>query len=366
MHRLILTGEEARVMHLQTTEDVASAISGKTQESESSKSYKEALKEEPQYPRLVQSMKHLRKGMCFGCADLLHFELIHMQAIPNDPGWVPALQHRFTRFTKRGREVELTGMSRGPRGSRGSGPVRQPLEPASVKAVNQSNTQQKKIAKQVAMAARSRFDQKLQQEAMIADMRVKEQKHQDKGKELVKENQAPVPYDKSTLKIPESDLECKGITESSESKELNECTYALGKLNDIDEGDYEDDMEGMSGDDLDLIVTDEDLNDSDIQFGSLDKETLECMVATLPEEFSAQSTLVKGYSQPSDMLECLSISKIARNAGKDRELTDAEKDVLVRDLFTRRGVDNQHSKTLYLKVRLEGKTVTPRVFLRLV
>ncbi|KAK9750824.1 hypothetical protein RND81_02G224600 [Saponaria officinalis] len=135
-HRLILTEEEARVMHLQTTEDVASAISGKAQEGESSKSYKEALKEEPQYPRLVQSMKHLRKGMCFGCADLLHFELIRMQAIPNDPGWVPAHQRRFTRFTKRGREVELTGMSRGPRGSRSSGPVRQPLEPASAKAVN--------------------------------------------------------------------------------------------------------------------------------------------------------------------------------------------------------------------------------------
>ncbi|KAK9682045.1 hypothetical protein RND81_10G046800 [Saponaria officinalis] len=114
----------------------------------------------------------------------------------------------------------------------------------------------------------------------------------------------------------------------------------------------------MSGDDLDLIVTDEDLTDSDIQFGSLDKETLECMVEPLPEEFSAQSTLVKGYSQPSGMLECLSISKPARSAGKDRELTDAEKDVLVRAMFTRRGVDNQHSKALYLKVRLEGKTVS--------
>ncbi|KAK9672849.1 hypothetical protein RND81_12G129100 [Saponaria officinalis] len=114
----------------------------------------------------------------------------------------------------------------------------------------------------------------------------------------------------------------------------------------------------MSGDDLDLIVTDEDLKDPDIQFGSLDKETLECIVVTLPEEFSAQSTLVKGYSQPSRMLECLSISKPTRSAGKDRELTDAEKDVLVRALFTRRGVDNQHSKALYLKVRLEGKTVS--------
>ncbi|KAK9707415.1 hypothetical protein RND81_07G196300 [Saponaria officinalis] len=345
-------------MHLQTTEDVASAIAGKTQEGESSKSYKEALKEESQYPRLVQSLKHLRKGMCFVCADLLHFELIRMQAIPNDPGWVPAHQRRFTRFTKRGREVELAGMNRGLRGSRNSGPLRQPLEPASAKAVNQSKTQQKKIAKQVSMAARSRFDQKLQHEVMIADMRVKEQKHQDKGKELVKEGQAPVSCDKGSLKIPESDLKCKGRTESSKNKELNECTDALGKLNDIDEGDYEDDMEGISGDDLDLIVTDEDLKDPDIQFGSLDKETLECMVATLPEEFSAQSTLVKGYSQPSGMLECLSISKPARSAGKDRELTDTEKDVLVKALFTPRGVDNQHSKALYLKVRLEGKTVS--------
>ncbi|KAK9682235.1 hypothetical protein RND81_10G060300 [Saponaria officinalis] len=357
-HRLILTGEEARVMRLQTTEDVGSAISGKTQEGESPKSYKEALKEGPQYPRLVQSMKHLRKGMCFGCADLLHFELIRMQAIPSDPGWVPAHQRRFTRFTKRRREVELVGVSRGPIGSRGSGSVRQPLEPTSAKVVNQSKTQQKKIAKQVALAARSRFDQKLQQEAMIADMRVKVQKHQDKGKELAKENQVPVPCDKGPPKIPESDPESKGRLESAENKEFNECTDALGKLNDIEEGDYEDDMEGMSGDDLDLIVTDEDLKDPDIQFGSLDKETLECLVATLPEEFSAQSTLDKGYSQPSGMLECLSISKPARSAGKDRELTDAEKDVLVRALFTRRGVDNQHSKALYFKVRLGGKTVS--------
>ncbi|KAK9672146.1 hypothetical protein RND81_12G080100 [Saponaria officinalis] len=82
------------------------------------------------------------------------------------------------------------------------------------------------------------------------------------------------------------------------------------------------------------------------------------MVATLPEEFSAQSTLAKGFSQPSGMLECLSISKPVRSAGKDRELTDAEKDVLVRALFTRRGVDSQHSKVLYLKVILENKTVS--------
>ncbi|KAK9681592.1 hypothetical protein RND81_10G013500 [Saponaria officinalis] len=58
------------------------------------------------------------------------------------------------------------------------------------------------------------------------------------------------------------------------------------------------------------------------------------------------------------MLECLSISKPVRSAGKDRELTDAEKDVLVKALFTRRGVENQHSKALYLKVRLENKTVS--------
>ncbi|KAK9750154.1 hypothetical protein RND81_02G177200 [Saponaria officinalis] len=58
------------------------------------------------------------------------------------------------------------------------------------------------------------------------------------------------------------------------------------------------------------------------------------------------------------MLECLSISKPARSVGKDRELTDAEKDALVIALFTRRGVDNQHSKALYLKVRLESKTVS--------
>ncbi|KAK9724014.1 hypothetical protein RND81_05G041700 [Saponaria officinalis] len=53
--RLILTWEEARVMHLQTTEDVTSAISGKMQEGESSKSYKEALREEPQYPFRVDT-----------------------------------------------------------------------------------------------------------------------------------------------------------------------------------------------------------------------------------------------------------------------------------------------------------------------
>ncbi|KAK9740877.1 hypothetical protein RND81_03G067700 [Saponaria officinalis] len=269
-HRLILTGEEARVMRLQTTEDVASAISGKVQEGESSKSYKEALKGKPQYPRLVQSMKYLRKGMCFGCADLLHFELIRMQAIPNDPSWVLAHQRRFTRFTKRGREMELAGVSRGPRGSQGSGSMKQPLEPTSAKVVNQSKTQQKKIAKQVAMAARSRFDQKLQQEAMIADMRVKEQEHQDKGKELAKENQAPEPCNDGPPKTPGPDPGSEGRPESANNKELNEL----------------------------------------------------------------------------------------RSAGKDRELTDAEKDVLVRALFMRRGVDNQHSKALYLKVRLENKTVS--------
>ncbi|KAK9667314.1 hypothetical protein RND81_14G247800 [Saponaria officinalis] len=303
-------------------------------------------------------MKHLRKGMCFGCADLLHFELIRMQAIPNDPGWVPAHQRRFTRFTKRGREAELVGVSRGLRGSRGSGPIRQPPEPTSAKVLNQSKTQKKKIAKQVAMAARSRFDQKLQQEAMIADMRVKEQEHQGEDKEPVKGNQVPIPHDDGSSKIPESDPENREKLESAGNKELNECTDALGRLDGIEEDDYEDDMVGISGDDLDIIVTDEDLKDLDIQFGSLDKETLECMVATLPEEFSAQSTLVKGYTQPSGMLECLSISKPVRSAGKDRELTDAEKDVLVRAMFTRRGVDNQHSKALYLKVRLEGKTVS--------
>ncbi|KAK9749210.1 hypothetical protein RND81_02G109900 [Saponaria officinalis] len=82
------------------------------------------------------------------------------------------------------------------------------------------------------------------------------------------------------------------------------------------------------------------------------------MVATLPEEFSAQSTLVRGYSQLSGMLECLSISKPVRGAGKYRELTDTEKDVLVKALFTRREVDNQHSKALYLKVKLENKVVS--------
>ncbi|KAK9705651.1 hypothetical protein RND81_07G073600 [Saponaria officinalis] len=102
-------------MRLQTTGDVASAISGKTHDGESSKSYKEALKAEPQYPCLVQFMKHLRKGMCYGCADLLHFELVRLQAIPNDPSWVPAHQRCFTRFTKRTREAEITGASRGPR-----------------------------------------------------------------------------------------------------------------------------------------------------------------------------------------------------------------------------------------------------------
>ncbi|KAK9676969.1 hypothetical protein RND81_11G112900 [Saponaria officinalis] len=357
-NRLILTGEEARVMHLQTTEDVASAISGKVQEGESSKSYKEALKGEPQYPRLVQSIKYLRKGMCFGCADLLHFELIRMQAFPNDPSWVPAHQRRFTRFTKRGREMELAGVNRGPRGSKSSGSMRQPLEPTSAKVVNQSKTQQKKIAKQVAMATRSRFDHKLQQEAMIADMRVKKQVHQDKSKELAEENLAPTPCNNGPPKVPGPNPGSEGKPELGDNKKLNECTNVLGKLNDIKEGEYEDDMEGMSGDDLDLIVTNEDLKDPDIQFGSLDRETLECMVATLPKEFSAQSTLVKSYSQPSGMLECLSISKPVRSAGKDRELTDAEKDVLVRALFTRRGVDNQHSKALYLKVRLENKTVS--------
>ncbi|KAK9697508.1 hypothetical protein RND81_08G042100 [Saponaria officinalis] len=356
--RLILTGEEARVMHLQTTEDVASAISGKAQESESSKSYKEALKGEPQYPRLVQSMKYLRKGMCFGCADLLHYELIRMQAIPNDPSWVPAHQRRFTRITKRGREMELAGISRGPRGGQGSGSIRQPLEPTPTKVVNQSKTHQKKIAKQVAMAARSRFDHKLQQEAMIADMRTKEQDHQNKGKEPAKEAPAAMSCNDGPTKMSGPNPKSEGKSELADTKESDEYTSELGKLNDIGEGDYEDDMEGLSGDDLDILVTDEDLKDSDIQFGSLDKNSLECMVATLPEEFSAQSTLVKGYSQPSGMLECLSISKPVKSAGKDRELTDAEKNVLVKALFMRRGIDNQHSKALYLKVRLENKTVS--------
>ncbi|KAK9666107.1 hypothetical protein RND81_14G160800 [Saponaria officinalis] len=117
-------------------------------------------------------------------------------------------------------------------------------------------------------------------------------------------------------------------------------------------------MEGMSGDDLDLIVTDEDLKAHDIQFGSLDKEMLECMVATLPEEFSAQSALAKNYTQPTGMLECLSISKPVRSAGKDRELTDAGQDVLVKALFTRRWVDNHHTKAFYLRVKLENKSIS--------
>ncbi|KAK9691170.1 hypothetical protein RND81_09G180800 [Saponaria officinalis] len=201
--------------------------------------------------------------------------------------------------------------------------MRQPLEPTSAKVVNQCKTQQKKIAKQVAMAARSRFDHKLQHEAMIADMRVKKQEHQDKSKELVKENPAPAPCNNGPPKVPGPNPGSEGKPELADNKKLNECTNALGKLNDIEQGEYEDDMEGMSIDDLDLIVTDEDLKDPDIQFRSLDRETLEL-----------------------------------RSVGKDRELTDAEKDVLVRALFTRRGVDNQHSKALYLKVRLENKTVS--------
>ncbi|KAK9690468.1 hypothetical protein RND81_09G129700 [Saponaria officinalis] len=111
-------------MRLQTPEDVAIAISRKVQDGESSKSYKEALKAEPQYPRLVKSMKHIRKGMCYGCTDLLHFELVRLQAIPNYPSWVPAHQRRFTRFTKRTREAKATGISRGPKGAQGFGSMR--------------------------------------------------------------------------------------------------------------------------------------------------------------------------------------------------------------------------------------------------
>ncbi|KAK9683051.1 hypothetical protein RND81_10G114800 [Saponaria officinalis] len=303
-------------------------------------------------------MKHLRKGMCYGCADLLHFELVRLQAIPNDPSWVPAHQRRFAHFTKRTREAEIEGASRGPRNIQGFGSIRRPSELAPAKVVNQSRIQHKKIVKQLVMTARSRFDQKLQQEEMIADMRTKDQERQDKSKAPAKENLAPVPCDGVPPKVSELDPGSKGEQESVDNKKLDECTSALEKLNDIDEGEYEDYMEGMLGDDLDLIFSNEGFKAHDIQFGSLDKETLECMVATLSEEFSAQSTLVKGFSQPTGMLECMFISKPVRSAGKDRELTDAEKDVLVRALFIRRGVDNQHSKAIYLKVKLENKTVS--------
>ncbi|KAK9669536.1 hypothetical protein RND81_13G137500 [Saponaria officinalis] len=301
-------------------------------------------------------MKQLRRGMCYGCADLLHFELVRLQAIPNDLSWVPAYQRRFTRFTKRTREAEASGASRGTKGAQGSGSIRRLPEPTPAKGVGQSRTQQKWIAKQLAIAARSRLDQKLQQEASVADLRAKERELQGKREEVARENLAPA--DNALSKGPEVGSSSKGGQWPMDSEKLDECTSALEKLNDIEEGEYEDDMEGLSGDDLDLIVTDEDLKAHDIQFGSLDKETLECMVATLPEEFSAQSTLVRGYPQPSGMLECLSISKPVRGAGKDRELTDTEKDVLVKALFTRRGVDNQHSKALYLKVKLENKAVS--------
>jgi len=115
--------------------------------------------------------------MCFGCADILHFELVRIQAIPNDPKWIPAYQRRSM---KRVRELQAGVSSKGSRGMQVLGAVRKPLGELK----NQTNipmpkmptkTQKKKQAKVLAANARAKVGMQLMQEAMVADIRVQEQ-----------------------------------------------------------------------------------------------------------------------------------------------------------------------------------------------
>ncbi|KAK9682833.1 hypothetical protein RND81_10G099800 [Saponaria officinalis] len=158
----------------------------------------------------------------------------------------------------------MTRTSRGPKGAQGFGQMKKNYKPTAAKVVNQSRTQQKRVAKHLAIAARSRFDRKLQQEAMVAELRAKEQEHQNKIECLKEESLTTMSRSKPPTEGQEKGSSSKGKRKSADDKKLDECTSALGKLNDTEEGEYEDDMEGISGDDLDLIVIYEDLKAHEI------------------------------------------------------------------------------------------------------
>ena len=88
-NKMTLTNGQARAMDLADKAKILEACQGKSVKEEPPKTYSEVVKEDLTHALLVQSMIGMRRVLCFKCADTLHYEMVRLQVIPNNPSWIP-------------------------------------------------------------------------------------------------------------------------------------------------------------------------------------------------------------------------------------------------------------------------------------